>query len=129
MPIPILPLNDGSLIPSLASGTGTTFSRHQDAQTTLESAITIGFTHFDGAQRYKNEATLEVAIKASESSIPRSDLFICTKYAPLTPGETAKTALCKSLEKLGFKYVDLYLIHAPKDHTDGGGAGWKRCGR
>jgi diketogulonate reductase-like aldo/keto reductase len=129
MPIPTLPLNDGSLIPSLAFGTGTTFSRHQDAQTTLESAITIGFTHFDGAQRYKNEATLGAAIKASESSIPLSDLFICTKYAPLTPGETAKTALCKSLEKLGLEYVDLYLVHTPKDHMDEGGKGWKRCGR
>ncbi|KAG1861173.1 NADP-dependent oxidoreductase domain-containing protein [Suillus subalutaceus] len=121
MPIPTLSLNDGSQIPSLAFGTGTAFSRHQDAQTTLESAINIGFTHFDGAQRYKNEATLGAAIKASESSVPRSELFITTKYAPLTPEETAKTALCKSLEKLGLEYVDLYLVHAPKDHMDGGG--------
>ncbi|KAG2347067.1 Aldo/keto reductase [Suillus weaverae] len=125
MPIPTLPLNDGTQIPSLAFGTGTAFSHHQDAQPTLESAINIGFTHFDGAQRYQNEATLGAAIKASESSVPRSELFISTKYAPLTPGETAKTALCKSLEKLGLEYVDLYLVHAPKDHTDGDGGGLK----
>ncbi|KAG2035613.1 Aldo/keto reductase [Suillus americanus] len=121
MPMPTLPLDDGSQIPSLAFGTGTTFSRHQDALTTLESVVIVGFTHFDGAQRYRNEATLGVAIKASESNVPRSELFITTKYAPLTPGETAQAALCKSLKKLGLEFVDLYLVRAPKDHIDGGG--------
>lgn len=129
MPIPTLTLGDGTQIPSLAFGTGTALSHCQDAQTmaTLESAISIGFTHFGGAQRYKNEAALGAAIKASESSVPRSELFISTKYAPLTPGETAKTALYKSLEKLGLEYVDLYLVHAPNDHMDGRGGGLKEA--
>lgn len=127
MPIPTLRLNDGIQIPSLALGTGTALFHHEDAHTMaiLESAISIGFTLFDGAQRYKNEAALGAAIKASESSVPRSELFICTKYAPLTSGETARTALYKSLEKLGLEYVDLYLVHAPNDHMDGGGGGLK----
>jgi diketogulonate reductase-like aldo/keto reductase len=131
MPIPTLPLNDGTQIPSLAFGTGTTLLHHQDAQVMaiLESAIRIGFTLFDGAQKYKNEAVLGAAIKASESAVSRSELFIITKYAPMTPGDTAKTALYKSLEKLGLEYVDLYLVHAPNEHMDGGGGGlrevWK----
>ncbi|KAG1760296.1 NADP-dependent oxidoreductase domain-containing protein [Suillus occidentalis] len=119
MPIPTLLLNDGTQIPSLSFGTGTTLLHHQDAQimAILESAISIGFTLFDGAQRYKNEAVLGAAIKASESTVPRSELFISTKYAPMTPGDTSKTALYKSLEKLG--------LHAPNDHMDGGGGGLK----
>ncbi|KAG1752100.1 NADP-dependent oxidoreductase domain-containing protein [Suillus lakei] len=126
MPISTLSSNDGTQIPCLAFGTGTAIVHDQDAQNIIQSAISVGFTHFDGAQRYKNEATLGAAISASD--VPRSELFVSTKYAPLEPGATAKTALCTSLEKLGLEYVDLYLIHLPNDHKDKEGglkAAWK----
>ncbi|KAG2134087.1 NADP-dependent oxidoreductase domain-containing protein [Suillus clintonianus] len=110
-----LRVNDGTKIPNIAFGTGTALVHQEDAQKILECAIANGFTHFDAAQRYKNEAVLGAAIKAS--GVPRSSLFVSTKFAPLQVGQTAKTALSASLEKLGLEYVDLYLVHAPSDHV------------
>jgi diketogulonate reductase-like aldo/keto reductase len=50
--------------------------------------------------------------------VPRSELFITTKFNPEPVGKTAQDvrhALHGSLSKLGLDYVDLYLIHAPVD--------------
>lgn len=113
MAISTLALNDGSQVPSIAFGSGTAFFA-QDAQTAMQTAISVGFTHLDCAQMYENEETVGAAIKASGT--PRSSLFITTKLNVLPPGQTAKTALQTSLEKLGMESVDLYLVHNPKHH-------------
>ncbi|KAG2134088.1 oxidoreductase [Suillus clintonianus] len=110
-----IPLNDGNQVPWIAFGTGTAFYQ-QDVQNTVKSSLANGFTHFDCAQMYKNEVSLGVAIRAS--GVPRPSLFVTTKLGPLQqPGQTAKTALHASLEKLGLEYVDPYLVHVPGDHA------------
>ncbi|KAG2112580.1 NADP-dependent oxidoreductase domain-containing protein [Suillus discolor] len=114
MTISTLTLNDGNQVPWIAFGTGTAL-RDQDVQNPVESAIVNGFTHLDGAQMYNNEESLGMAIRACGT--PRSALFITTKLNGLQPDQTAKTALQVSLKKLGLKYVDLYLVHAPGHHA------------
>lgn len=113
MAISTLTLNDGNKVPWVAFGSGTAFFQ-QDAQTAVQTAIDSGFTHLDCAQMYENEETVGAAIKASGT--PRSALFITTKLNVLPTGQTAKTALKESLQKLGMQYVDLYLVHNPKHH-------------
>ncbi|KAG6854745.1 hypothetical protein C0991_002459 [Blastosporella zonata] len=103
-------LNDGSIVPWLAFGTGTALYG-KDAANFVRAAIDAGITHLDGAQAYNNEDSLGTGIKASGK--PRSKLFIVTKLKALQPGQTLKKALEDSLEKLALDYVDLFLIHDP----------------
>lgn len=114
MPVSTLSLNDGKNVPWIAYGTGTALFG-KDAAEAVTVAIQNGFTHLDGAQLYKNEATLGAGIVASGK--PRSELYITTKLGPLASGETPKSALEESLKNLGVTYVDLYLIHIPKQHV------------
>jgi len=114
MPVSTLALNDGTRVPWIAFGTGTAWA-YKDVSHVVTVAIRNGFTHLDGAQIYRNEASLGAGIVASGK--PRSELYITTKLAPLAPGETPKSVLKKSLERLGVKYVDLYLIHLPRKHA------------
>jgi diketogulonate reductase-like aldo/keto reductase len=109
-----LALNDGTHTPWIAFGTGTAlFGR--DATTAVRVAIQNGFSHLDGAQAYRNEESLGAGIV--ESGKPRSELYITTKLGTLAAGETPKSALQKSLEKLGVEYVDLYLVHQASEHV------------
>jgi len=117
MPVSMLALNDGTWAPWIAFGTGTAL-RSQGASQCLHAvtvAIQNGFTHLDGAQGYGNEASLGAGIVASGK--PRSELYITTKLGPLAPGETPKSALEKSLSRLGVDYVDLYMIHRATLHV------------
>lgn len=114
MPVSTLVLNDGTQVPWIAFGTGTALFG-KDATHAITVAIENGFTHLDGAQVYRNEASLGDGVAASGK--PRSELYITTKLTRLAPGETPISALEKSLERLGVKYVDLYLVHQANDHV------------
>ncbi|KIJ69012.1 hypothetical protein HYDPIDRAFT_172509 [Hydnomerulius pinastri MD-312] len=114
MPVSTLALNDGAQVPWIAFGTGTALFA-KDAEQAVTVAIENGFTHLDGAQVYKNEATLGTGIAASGK--PRSELYITTKLGALQPGATPKSALEESLKKLGVDYVDLYLVHQANQHV------------
>jgi len=114
--IPALKLNDGNSIPMLAYGTGTAWFKRGDENTTdrslidgLKAALKLGYYHLDGAEGYKNEAEIGIAIK--ESGIPREKLFVTTKVQRNIADIDA--AIATSLKKLQTEYVDLYLIHSP----------------
>jgi diketogulonate reductase-like aldo/keto reductase len=65
------------------------------------------FTLFAGITRF-----------LTETGLPRSDLFVTTKFFPQgKAGEAVRTALQNSLVRLGLDYVDLYLIHAPRNRA------------
>jgi len=110
-------LGDGKTMPIL--GFGTYLIEEKDAEACVSKAIEIGYRHIDTAELYKNEAAVGRAL--ASSGIDRSALFVTTKLWPGNPawGMPAKTfettikACNESLERLGLKYVDLYLIHAP----------------
>ncbi|KAJ7085248.1 Aldo/keto reductase [Mycena belliarum] len=110
MPWDTIQLNDGRKIPSL--GFGTWKMGNGDAPITqVDQAISVGFSHVDTAQAYRNEAEAGTAIR--ESGLERKEIWITTKYSGLD-GLDIKTSIQNSLKNLGVSYVDLYLIHHPR---------------
>ncbi|TIB64435.1 hypothetical protein E3P78_01211 [Wallemia ichthyophaga] len=100
-------LNDGTTAPSPAFGTGTAL-KGRDAKEQVLQALQNGQRHLDCAQFYGNEGSVGEAIAAS--GLPRSSLYITTKYAT---GDIS-TSLRTSLQLLQVDYVDLYLLHSVK---------------
>jgi diketogulonate reductase-like aldo/keto reductase len=75
-------------------------------------ALEQGYRLIDTAAIYKNERGVGEAIKAS--GIPRDEIFVTTKLWNTEQGyDTSLAALSESLERLGMKHVDLYLVHWP----------------
>lgn len=88
----------------------------------LLNAMEIGYRYFDTASYYETERDLGRAIK--QSGLDRKDLTIATKLWYEELGyKNAKEALSRSLDRLDLDYVDLYLIHWPKDPKD---SNWKQ---
>jgi diketogulonate reductase-like aldo/keto reductase len=87
--------------------------RDEQETTAIETAIRMGMTHIDTAERYGDghaEELVGEAIKGSE----RRTLFITTKVESQNLRyEDVISAMRGSLERLGTSYVDLYLIHFP----------------
>jgi diketogulonate reductase-like aldo/keto reductase len=78
----------------------------------VTAALELGYRHVDTARIYGNEADVGAAIRAS--SVPRGDVFVTTKLWNDDHGyDAALRALDASLGRLGFDYVDLYLVHWP----------------
>ncbi|CAN1334033.1 Protein REDOX 2 [Linum perenne] len=82
-------------------------------------AVEVGYRHFDTAALYGSEESLGKAVaEAVEKGLvgSRSEFFITSKVwcTDLYP-ELVVPALKNSLRRLGMDYVDLYLVHFPKD--------------
>ena len=101
-------MNTGAHIPAI--GLGTWQSTEEEAYNAVLTAIKAGYRHIDTAFVYGNEVPVGKAI--ADSGVPRSELFITTKLAPINMLDPAK-ALDVSLKNLGLEYVDLYLMHWP----------------
>jgi len=79
-------------------------------------ALEAGFRHFDCAERYGNEREVGMALHAGLAArgITREDIFVTTKlWNSNHRPERVEPAFEASLERLGLKYLDLYLIHTP----------------
>ncbi|EKM55130.1 uncharacterized protein PHACADRAFT_94947 [Phanerochaete carnosa HHB-10118-sp] len=116
---PPVPLNDGTLFPWPAYGSGTAL-RGTDASAPVSTAIHAGFRHIDCAQMYMNEASVGrgVASAVAEDGVPRAALYITTKLLAVPPGATAADTLRASLREMHLEYVDLFLVHEPARHAD-----------
>ncbi|MCU1525884.1 MAG: oxidoreductase [Microbacteriaceae bacterium] len=109
-PSPVLRLNDGRGIPQL--GLGVYKVADAEAARVVETAIDAGYRHVDTAKLYGNERGVGDGVRAS--GIPREEVFVTTKVWDDDHGYDATLrAFDASLERLGFEYVDLYLIHWP----------------
>ena len=76
------------------------------------AALKNGYRHIDTAAAYRNEQSVGKAIK--DSGIPREEIFVTSKLqSHIKTYEGAIEGFNKTLEALGFDYLDLYLIHAP----------------
>ncbi|TRM58700.1 NADP-dependent oxidoreductase domain-containing protein [Schizophyllum amplum] len=99
-------LNDGNTMPTIAYGTGSKW-KWKSVVEFVATAIDCGFSHIDTAQQYQTEPDVGQAIR--ESGLSRSDFFVTTKFG----GGEVQEEFNKSLNGLGLKQVDLYLIHFP----------------
>ena len=80
------------------------------------AALEAGFRHFDCAERYRNEREVGRALQAglAAGEVARGDIFVTTKlWNSNHRPERVEPAFEASLERLGLKYLDLYLIHTP----------------
>ncbi|PPQ95290.1 hypothetical protein CVT26_014864 [Gymnopilus dilepis] len=112
MPFPVLSLNDGNKIPSVAFGSGSV-NKGKDIHQYVEQALDAGFTHIDTAQFYANEQFVGLAIQ--KSGLSREDLFVTSKFG----FGNVQDAFRASLKNLGLSYLDLYLIHTPGSVPNG----------
>src|ERR1700761_2482288 len=110
-----LPLNHGTgQMPAL--GFGTLIPDPAVTISATRGALEAGFRHFDGAERYRNEAQVGEALQAglAAGGIPREDLFVTTKlWNTNHRPERVEPAFNASLDRLRLNYLDLYLIHTP----------------
>jgi 2,5-diketo-D-gluconate reductase A len=108
--VPNIHLNDGTQIPQL--GFGVYQVPPDDTADAVRTAIEIGYRHIDTAEMYQNERGVGEGIR--NSGIDRGDIWVTSK---LNNGfhrpDDARRAFDETLEKLGFDYVDLFLIHWP----------------
>ena len=113
-------LNDGNKIPAVGFGVFMIPADGSTYKAVLE-ALKVGYRHIDTAAAYFNEAEVGKAVK--DSGIPREEIFITSKLWLQDYGyEAAKKGIDTSLEKLGFGYIDLYLLHQPYGDVSGA---WK----
>lgn len=109
-------LNNGVRIPKIGYGTWQIFDG-PDAVEIFETAIKKGYRHLDTAALYDNEESVGKAIEKSD--VDREDIFITSKVlSSIKTYEGTLEAFETTMEKLGFDYLDLYLIHGPTPMHD-----------
>ncbi|MGP9536505.1 aldo/keto reductase [Brachybacterium sp. AOP43-C2-M15] len=108
MPVPALPLPDGTTIPQL--GYGVFLVENEIAADVTDRALAAGYRHVDTATRYDNEEGVGRALR--NAAVPREDLFVTTKLWNDAHAHDDAIAACEaSLDRLGLDQVDLYLVH------------------
>ncbi|MEJ2250450.1 MAG: aldo/keto reductase [Candidatus Lokiarchaeota archaeon] len=105
-------LNNGVKIPCF--GLGTWRLSGSTAKQAVIWALEKGYRLIDTAAFYGNEREIGEGIK--ESGVNREEIFITTKVWQSDFGyESTLNAFETSLQNLGMNYIDLYLIHWPRD--------------
>ncbi len=108
--VPNITLNNGVEIPQL--GFGTFQIEPDDAVKAVLVALEAGYRHLDTAQMYGNEAEVGAAVHSFGGD--RSEVFVTSKLNNSNHGrEDALRSFDETLDKLGFDYLDLFLIHWP----------------
>jgi len=106
-----LALRDGTPIPQIGLGVWQA-GRGKTSQDAVAAALRLGYRHVDTAQAYGNEHDVGEAIRSS--GLAREEVFVTTKLWNADQGyDSARRAFDASLARLGFDYVDLYLLHWP----------------
>lgn len=108
-----LTLNNGVTIPQL--GLGVYQSKPgRETRDAVRWALEAGYRHIDTAMIYANEEDVGRAVL--ESGLPRDQVFVTTKLWNDDHGyERTLHAIDASLARLGFDYIDLYLVHWPQE--------------
>jgi diketogulonate reductase-like aldo/keto reductase len=103
-------LYNGVEMPCL--GLGTYQSKDTVAAVAVKSAMEIGYRLIDTAAAYGNERGVGQGIRIC--GIPREEIFVTSKLRNAAHGYKATLeAFEMTLERLGLRYLDLYLIHWP----------------
>uniref|UniRef100_A0A069DSG9 Putative aldo-keto reductase n=1 Tax=Panstrongylus megistus TaxID=65343 RepID=A0A069DSG9_9HEMI len=111
-------LNCGINMPVIGFGTYT-IRGPRIIHNAIDAALAAGYRSFDTASSYGNEEDIGVALKEllPKYNLKRTDIFVTSKLAPKDQGsDLVYDAVVRSLNHLGFSYLDLYLIHWPGVH-------------
>jgi 2,5-diketo-D-gluconate reductase A len=108
--VPDIQLNNGQTIPQF--GFGVFLIPPGGTVEAVGTALQAGYRHIDTAEGYGNEREVGEAVR--KSGLDRSDVFVTSKldndsHEP----DVARRAFDRTLEALGFDYIDLFLIHWP----------------
>jgi diketogulonate reductase-like aldo/keto reductase len=79
--------------------------------------LLLGGRHIDGAHVYGNHAAIGRGIaEAIRRGVPREEIFVTTKIFPTHFGfESAMENVQKYLKELGVEYIDMVLLHWPRN--------------
>jgi 2,5-diketo-D-gluconate reductase A len=115
--VPDILLSSGNKIPQF--GFGVFLVKPEDTAQAVTAALHAGYRHIDTAEMYGNEKEVGEAIEAS--SVSRADVFVTSKLGNDShePDDVRK-AFDRSLDALGFGYLDMFLIHWPLPTRYGG---------
>ncbi|XP_060522421.1 dihydrodiol dehydrogenase 3-like [Cylas formicarius] len=124
--VPTLPLG-AYKIPIIGIGT-LAVTDEQLLQKTLDTALEVGYRHFDTAYLYRNEHLVGKVLNKwfTSGKVKREDIFITTKlpFDGIYP-EGVEKFIKESLAALQLDYVDLYLVHFPIRIKPLNGKGWE----
>jgi 2,5-diketo-D-gluconate reductase A len=108
--VPTITLNNGVEIPQL--GFGTYQIPPDETADAVFQALEVGYRHIDTAQLYRNEAGVGDGIR--RFGVDRDEVFVTSK---LNNGfhdyDDALREFDRSLERMQFDHLDLFLIHWP----------------
>lgn len=109
---PTIQLTSDVTIPQI--GLGTYQLTGDDCREAVAAALDVGYRHIDTASRYGNQVAIGEAVE--ESSVDREDVFITSKiWRDSLAGDAVREACEETLAQLDTDYLDLYLIHWPKE--------------
>lgn len=105
-------LANGVEIPKIGFGTWQ-IENGKLAYDSVMLALKHGYRHIDTAAAYHNEESVGKAVH--NFGLARKEVFVTSKLqSDIKTYEGTKKAFQKTLDELGFDYLDLYLIHAPR---------------
>ena len=82
-----------------------------NAVQTIQQAVALGINHLETAKGYgKSEQYLGAALKAG-LALPRSQIYITTKFSPTDNLSTMQRCIDESLLRLNLDYIDCLAIH------------------
>lgn len=112
---PTLTLSNGVQMPQLGLGTWPMLGN--EAATTVETALNIGYRLIDTAENYANEQAVGEGIR--KSGVARDEIFVTTKFNRQWHSiDGARQACEQSMKRLGLDYIDLLLVHWPNPDQD-----------
>jgi diketogulonate reductase-like aldo/keto reductase len=107
---PVYELNNGIAMPAV--GLGVFHSEPEKTAAAVRVAIADGYRLIDTAALYMNEQQVSEGVRSS--GISREEIFVTTKLWMTDYGyDQTFRAFDRSLRKLGFDFLDLYLVHWP----------------
>ena len=106
-------LDNGVVIPAV--GFGSYLATEKKGKDNIKDALDAGYRYIDTASFYGNEEEIGEAIK--EYGIARDELFLCSKIWATDLGrEKTLASFAESCSKLKTDYLDMLLIHWPKQN-------------
>ena len=104
-------LNNGTEIPKL--GLGTWMIPDNEVDSSVKSAVKLGYRLIDTAQAYGNESGVGSGIRSC--GVSRDEMFVTSKVAAENKTyDSALSSIDESLKKTGLDYLDLMIIHSPQ---------------